>query len=193
MSRFYHVKRHAIGHEDLKKNIVILIDEGDVGYHPEWQRSFFNKTIDYLSALFSDHNLQLVFTANAPFITSDLPKSNLVFIEKSDNGSITIHGKENNRSETFGSNVHTLFSDSFYMNGALIGDFAKKKIDAIIKFLNNGNNNSPDPNIKKTIQIIGEPILRRKLESMWIEKFGLDEEYEILKSRMEEILKNKKR
>ncbi|HET6989964.1 MAG TPA: AAA family ATPase [Bacteroidia bacterium] len=192
MSRFYHLKNHAIQHEDLKKNLIIMIDEGDVGYHPEWQRIFFKKTLDFLSSLFAGHNLQLIFTANAPFITSDLPKANVVFIEKKENGSVIIHDKENNKLETFGSNIHTLYSDAFYMNGALIGEFAKNKIDTIIQFLRNDEQKQPNEEYKKTIELIGEPILRRKLQSMWSEKYGPDEEMQMLLKRIEEIKKTKR-
>ncbi|MBK6839265.1 MAG: ATP-binding protein [Bacteroidetes bacterium] len=73
ISRFYHLKHHQIQHEDLKKNMVILIDEWDIYFHPAWQKKFFQITIDYLSKLLKDHNLQFIFTANTPFITSDLP------------------------------------------------------------------------------------------------------------------------
>ena len=191
VSRFYHIKKHEIGKDDLKKNLVILIDEGDAGYHPEWQRKFFKETIEFLSSLFSDHKLQIIFTANAPFLTSDLPKFCITFIEKKSNDDFIVHEKDNNQSETFGSNIHTLFSDSFYMDGALIGAFAKEKIDSIIKYLNQKDITRPDGEYKKTIDLIGEPILRRKLQSMWNEKFGLDEELEQLQKRIEEIKKLK--
>ncbi len=187
VSRFYHLKHHEIGNDNLKKNLIILIDEGDAGYHPEWQRKFFKNTIDFLSKLFSNHQLQIIITANAPFLTSDLPKYCINFIEKTPDGDIIVHDKENNRSQTFASNIHTLFSDSFYMDGALIGEFAKNKIDSIIKYLADGNSTEPDIYYKKTIDLIGEPIIRNKLRGMWNEKFGLGEELELLLSRVNEI------
>lgn len=190
ISRFYHLKHHQIQHEDLKKNMVIMIDEGDIYFHPDWQKKFFKLVIDYLSKLFQDHNLQIIFTANTPFLTSDLPKSNIIFIEKMPDNSIVVHGLENNRKETFGGNIHTLFADSFYMKGALIGDFSKDKINNIIDYLKNKDSQNKDY-YKKVIDIIGEPILKRKLQEMWYEKFGIDEEIETLKKRIEE-LKNKK-
>lgn len=186
ISRFYHLKHHQIQHEDLKKNIVILIDEGDIYFHPAWQKKFFQITIDYLSELLEDHNLQFIFTANTPFLTSDLPKSNVIFIEKKENGTVHVHGTENDRLETFGGNIHTLFADSFYMKGALIGEFAKEKINKIINYLSTKNEEKKD-DYKKTIDIIGEPVLKRKLQQMWFEKFGVDEEIAELERRIEEL------
>jgi len=185
MSRFYHVKNHE--HGDLKKNIVILIDEGDAGYHPEWQRKFFNTTLNFLSNLFSEQSIQLIFAANTPFLSSDLPKSNVLFIDKVERKISIFHGKENNREDTFGANIHTLFSNSFYMNGILIGDFAKKRLDEIVKYLNDKTKVVPNEKYKKIIDIIGEPILKNKLQDMWMEKFGLDEELLRLQQRIAEI------
>lgn len=187
MSRFYHIKHHE--HHTLQRNLVIMIDEGDACYHPEWQRRFFNLTLDYLSRLFAEHSIQLIFTANTPFLSSDLPKSNVLFIEKIGKRTSLYHSKENNRIETFAANIHTLYSDSFYMDGILIGEFAKNKLDKIIKYLNNKKVTKRDEYYLKTIQLIGEPVLRRKLLDMWGEKFGLKEERLRLEERLAEINK----
>ncbi|WP_224996933.1 ATP-binding protein [Cesiribacter sp. SM1] len=186
ISRFYHFKHHQIQHEDHKKNIVILIDEGDIYFHPAWQKEFFLIVIDYLSELLRDHTLQLIFTANTPFLTSDLPKSNVIFIEKLDKRTVYVLSKENNRKNTFGGNIHTLFSDSFYMEGALIGAFAKRRINEIIEYLN-GETKEKREDYKKTIDIIGEPLLRRKLQQMWAQKFGVEEEIAELQKRIDEL------
>lgn len=187
MSRFYHIKHFE--HHDLEKNLVIMIDEGDACYHPEWQRRFFNITLDYLSRLFNEHSIQLIFAANTPFLSSDLPKSNVLFIEKTGKRTSIYHSKDNNRDQTFAANIHTLYSDSFYMDGILIGEFAKHKLDKIIKYLNNKKVRRRNEGYLKTIGLIGEPVLRRKLQDMWSEKFGLNEERLRLQERLDEINK----
>jgi len=192
MSRFYHIKNHEHG-KSRKKNLIILIDEGDAGYHPEWQRKFFNITLNYLSDLFAEYTVQLIFTANTPFLSSDLPKSNVLFIEQMEDKSVIFHNKNNNQAETFAANIHTLFSDSFYMDGILIGEFAKNRLDTIIKYLNNSSVTIPNESYKRTIDLIGEPILKKKLQDMWFEKFGLDEELQQLQRRIDEINQIKKK
>jgi|SRR5690554_3407452 len=185
MSRFYYLI-----HEEsirLKSKLVVLIDEGDVGYHPEWQRQFFKNTIEYLSTLFSDKKIQLIFTSNTPFLTSDLPSSNVLFVEKSKDGKSSFLDKQNHNSNTFAANIHTLFSDSFYMNGMLIGEYAKDKINEIIKYLNNRSEITRNESYKKIIDSIGETVLRKKLQDMWFEKFGLVEKLEILKRQVAEV------
>lgn len=185
MARFYSLIHDKV---ELKNNLCVLIDEGDMGYHPEWQRKFFKETIEFLSKQFKNYNIQLIFTSNTPFITSDLLKSNILFVEKSEKGITQFLSKVNSNENTFAANIHTLFSDSFYMNGVLIGEYAKDKIDnSIIKYLRNPELKIPNENVKKLIENIGEPILRKKLEEMWYEKFGLEEELEMLEKRILEV------
>jgi len=205
-SRFYDFRYHQVHNMTLDQNIIILIDEGDIYFHPEWQKRFFKITIDFLSELFSGHQIQLIYTSNTPFITSDLPKSNIIFIEKNEDKSINVLSQMNDREETFGGNIHTLFSDTFYLKGALMGEFAKVKINTIIDYLNEvksesrkGKSSKKEIEIdqtkkvstKKTIDIIGEPILKKKLQEMWYEVYGIDDEIDVLKERIKELEKKK--
>ncbi len=197
VSRFHHLKRHQIGNDQLEKNLVIMIDEGDIGYHPEWQRKFFKTNLDFLSSLFRDHKIQLIFAANAPFSTSDMPKSNVIFIEKNSASHSIVHKMNNDRQDTFGCNIHELFSDSFYMDGALIGEFAKEKIEDCIKWLNDKKDKTNIDYYKSLITIIGEPIIKVKLSEMLAEKLGEDAELarlriqqEYINKRMKEIVGN---
>ncbi|MBW4888921.1 hypothetical protein KXQ82_04315 [Mucilaginibacter sp. HMF5004] len=187
MSRFVHLKRHQIGSDQLRKSLVILIDEGDAGFHPEWQKQFFKHSLDFLSSLFKDHQIHLIYTANAPFLTSDLTKPHVIFLNKTSRTETNILEKENNRLPTFGANIHQLFLDSFYVEGAIIGDFAKLKIDSIIRYLNDKRIKIPDEKIRKTIAQIGEPIIRIKLQVMWKEKFQETEEIAVLLARVAEL------
>lgn len=185
MSRFY-----SLVHEEsvrMQNRLIILIDEGDAGYHPEWQRMFFKNTIRFLSSLFHNHSIQLIFTSNTPFLTSDLPKPNILFVQKTEEGTPFFLDKQNHNSNTFAANIHTLFSDSFYMDGMLIGEYAKDKINDIIKYLNDEPVTTNNDNYKKIIDSIGEPLLRKKLQDMWFEKFGLQEKLEVLRKQIAEV------
>ncbi len=191
MSRFFYVRHHKS--LDLSRNLVILIDEGDIGYHPEWQRRFLDVTLTFLSELFAGHKMQLIITANTPFLSSDLPKAHVLFIEWIDKHLSIFHSRDNNRDSPFAANIHTLLSNSFYMDGVLMGEYAKKRINSIIEYIKAplAPGSQPDIDYKKTIDIIGEPVLRKKLQDMWFEAFGLDEELRILENRIAEIKKQK--
>lgn len=192
MSRFYHEKHYAIGRKDLKSKLFIMIDEGDAGFHPDWQKLFFDHSLTFLSKLFKGTDLQLVYTSNSPYIVSDLTKNHITFIENNENG-VQILDKENNHLETFGQNIHTLLSDSFFLQGGLIGEFAKKKINEAIETIKTADKKKY--NTGKLIQQIGEPVIRRKLTSMYESEFlvpiDIDAEIEETEARLKELKKLK--
>jgi hypothetical protein len=194
-SRFHYEKNVAIGHDDLK-DVVILIDEGDSGFHPEWQKEFFNSSLNFLAKLFEGHNAQIIYTANAPYIVSDLTKNHITFIDKKGDDLI-IYDKDNDKEHTFGQNIHTLLSDSFFMNEGLIGDFAKNKINKIIEYcerVENSHNREMllaeyyTNNYRKIQQQIGEPYLKEIIgnhlkeaeKQLGIKKDGLENELNLL-------------
>lgn len=193
-ARIFHIKNHQ--DNPPKHGVTFLIDEGDAGYHPEWQRTFFKDTVAFMGQVFAGQQIQLIFTSNTPFLTSDLTNPHIIFIEKDEStNKITIHSDDNTRENTFGANIYELYSNSFYMKGVLMGEFAKDRINDIIKYLNLPGVTEKNDEYFKTIQLIGEPILKQKLQQMWIEKFSDDEEQLLLK-RISEIRdqrdKNKK-
>lgn len=181
------------------KHCTVIIDEGETFYHPQWQKQFVKKVTDFVSMLFAGREVQLIFASNSPFIASDIPTSNLVFIKRSDDGKCEVE-KKVRQENTFAANIHTLLTDSFFLQGGLMGDFAKQKVNELIEYLNTPYK---DPkrkldreqaartkaDMKKLIQLIGEPVIRHKMEVMWSDKFGLEEEVELLKKRLEEAQK----
>lgn len=63
---------------------------------------------------------------------------------------------------TFGSNIHTLFRDAFFLNDGTMGAFAERKINEIACSLQ-GNVSAET---KKLIEEIGDDIIRNKLRQM---------------------------
>lgn len=157
-SRFYAIKDGV-----TNRTLWIMIDEGELYFHPEWQKEYVHRIIDFLPKIFPSTKIQLFLSSHSPFVACDLPKSNIIFLHnEAANGSGELDIKE-----TFGSNIHTLFTSSFFLTG-LLGDFAKTKIDAAIKYLNDKPQKefSNDDEIQKLIRIIGEPILRNQMQKM---------------------------
>ncbi len=151
-----------------KENILILIDEGELGMHPQWQKQYLKSLIDVLPKIFEGKQLQIILTSHSPFLVSDLPNENIIFLEKDEKtGNCVVKNSLNDMKHTFGANIHTLLTDSFFMKGGLMGDFAKKKINEVIKFLNNEESEITDIEIaQKYIRAIGEPIIRNQLQKM---------------------------
>lgn len=209
-SRFYNLKSF-----ELKKNLIILLDEIEHSLHPEWQRNLLDNLIGYLPNVFTEsESIQIVLATNVPFLIADIPTRNVVYLEKKkneenkknkENKEAKIEAKTNEDTneeldnkkkfinQTFAANVHSLLMNNFFMQSTL-GKFSERRIRDIIDIL---KLKSKDENISKdedtlkdelvkdgrhyspreistTIQTIGEPIIRNKLESMYAEKFGQD-------------------
>ena len=109
-----------------KKEFIFILDEPDNTLHPNWQKNFINKMIEIIERL--EKKVHLVITSHSPFILSDLPKENVIFLEKGKQ----VYPFENG--QTFGANIHTLLSHGFFMKDGLMGEFAKDKIKSIIKY-----------------------------------------------------------
>ncbi|MEK4729587.1 AAA family ATPase [Bacillus sp. FSL K6-1218] len=189
-SRFYSV---AIEINNLAdKNILILIDEGELYFHPQWQKSLLKDLLDFFKTIYHK-DIQVILTSNSPFIVSDLPKHNIVFIGKKAGGNSMIDALVNKK-QTFAANIHTLLSDSFFLEGELIGDFAKEKINWLINILSGDIENirRNEKKIRKLINLIGEPIIKNKLMSMLedqlkINLIHVDNEIDNLKKRIMQL------
>jgi ABC-type multidrug transport system ATPase subunit len=140
-------------------NILLLLDEIDSFYHPDWSKELINNLIQIIS---KKNKVHVIITSHSPFILSDLPKENIIFLEKGKQVYPFDDGKQ-----TFGANIHTLLSHGFFMKDGLMGEFAKDKIDTAIKYLNQKVLTPIELDYcENIISIIGEPIIKRQLQKM---------------------------
>jgi predicted ATPase len=160
MSNLYYAK---INLNPMISNLFLLLDEPESSFHPEWQRQFMSNLIAFVKEVFTDINVQIILTSHSPIIVSDFPKNNIIFldIDKEENCKVI---KSITQDNTFGSNIHTLYKNSFFLNGLPIGEFAKVKIDRLFKELQAG---IVSDKIYKEIQLIGEPLLKNQLVKMY--------------------------
>lgn len=173
--------------EYFGNNIIIFLDEPMNYLHPKWQKNLIRNLINFLRANFQNINFHLILTTHSPFILSDIPKENVIFLEKYNEEDEEVKNenqKEGNcknvtkdiNIETFGANIHTLLSHGFFMENGLMGEFAKGKIEAIKEFYEMVKYLEPkNPKYKRILKvlylykikkfkhiqsIIGEPFLK---------------------------------
>ena len=131
--------------------------------------------------------IYIIFATHSPFLLSDIPKQNVIFLDryKKDDievktgnqkfGNCKVLNGLKEKKQTFGANIHTLLSDSFFMENGLMGEFAKNKIQEIMDFLNDKKTieeiSTKEGQIKQVILSIGEPFLKQKLLEMYYRKF----------------------
>jgi len=163
-------------YEDIAiKNIFIFLDEFEIGLHPKWQKQTINYIVDFLKEI-TNINFHLILTTHSPFLLSDIPKQNIIFLDKDEDGNCIVVDGLKDKKQTFGANIHTLLSDSFFMEDGLMGEFAKGKImqiqrfhKKVIKYKDKEKvkkayvcfYNKKEKEFKQTQSIIGEPFLQK--------------------------------
>lgn len=173
----------------VKGNYVILLDEPDIFMHPEWQRKMINSLCIFFNEVLKldkETKIHLVISSHSPFIASDLPKENIIMLDKSEDGKCILKDK---KTDTFGANIFNLYKEAFFVESSF-GEFAKDKIQDITMELSDKNkeiSQARKEEIWETIQMIGENLVRKKLENMYYEYFETKKE----KSELDRLIEEK--
>lgn len=183
----------------IYSNFNLILDEIELYYHPEQQKNFVKDLLEYIQKIdFKDLykefvlNTNILFITHSPFILSDIPKQNVLFLEVNQIGKSEV--KDFSKMNTFGANIHDLLADSFFISDGLIGDFAKGKIRETIKFLKNEESKvKSKEECKKIIELIDEPFMREKLLEMYYEAFDEEKLKEKELKLLEELAKKHNR
>ena len=172
----YHLKNLDTVVDDSKSvhyNIVnIVLEEVELYFHPEYQRQFIQKLIHYLiQGNFTRIDyFNIVIATHSPFILSDIPKENIMFLEEGEQKDIDI--------DTFGANIHDLLRHSFFLRTGLMGDFSKDRINKIINDIEkDGQSEEEKDRLYKTIQLIGDNFIKEKIENRFLLRFYDDNKY----------------
>ena len=105
---------------------LIFIDEGEIYYHPEWQRRYVKLLLELVNG--QDKKVQIVITTNSPFMISDILSEDITYLSDDE-------AKEKDRERkaecTLGQNIHKLLRDNFFMKYT-IGEYARDIIENLI-------------------------------------------------------------
>lgn len=160
----------------LPNMIYILIDEGELGFHLQWQKDYVQNLVKNIPQILSFDNqqidYQIIFTTHSPMSLSDIPNDRILYIQ---NGLVI-----DERMKSFGANISDLITHSFFIKNGLVGSFAIDKINETIKWLNEGSKENAGYH-KLLVQNIDEPLVNRKLTEMYIKKMGNEDSKEIIR------------
>lgn len=168
----YHIRNLMSVDEKMIKyhNINMVFDEVEICFHPEYQRQFISRLLAMLKALCRfkqemDYNFNVVILTHSPFILSDLPSSNVLYLEEGKVVEI--------KSETFAQNISDLLNQNFFLD-YFVGEYSKNQINFLIDCLLDAKNlNEKEKNkINKFINVIGDEFLRKSLEKKYKEVYG---------------------
>jgi len=180
-----------------QNHFIILLDEPDTSYHPQWKKQFLNNFFKFLEQNFPKKLFQIIFTTHSPYLISDLPRENVKLIMKGESGPEIVSNK---KIKTFGANIHELLAESFFLENGTIGDFAFKTLESLIEYLKSEEEKTEDWEEEKAESIIdevGDMLIKCKLEDLFNEKFNhlpdIEEEEALLEARLKELRALKKR
>ncbi|SDF77662.1 AAA ATPase domain-containing protein [Pedobacter terrae] len=183
-SRLHEIKRAV-----KDKPLMLLIDEGELYFHPQWQKFFLTWLLDCVKIMFAKNQVQIILTTHSPFIVSDLPKQNLVFLRKDDSGNCGLPSDEI-QTETLGANIHELFTNSFFLQDGLMGEHAREYIQGLIKEIKKTRKITREKYhkvYKNKVNLIGEQFLKTKILELVASKADFNLIDEIIESRSTEL------
>lgn len=143
--------------------VNIIFDEVELYFHPDLQRKFINELRNSISNLYLNGTagvsaINILFLTHSPFILSDIPSSNVLLLDRNEEGVTVI---KENESETFAANINDLLADNFFLDETLIGAFAEKKIEKLIEKISKGDYDKNKD--EKLVELIGDPYLKASI------------------------------
>lgn len=134
-------RSHPIPSEFYKENnyspieykyVNAIFDEVELYFHPDMQRTFIFNLLHGLKQIPFRRigSLQIMLVTHSPFILSDIPKQNILFLDKQG------HRVESNCMHTFGANIHSMLRHSFFLNQGSMGQYAKHLVKEAIDKVN---------------------------------------------------------
>lgn len=149
-------------------NVNIILEEIELYFHPEYQRKIVKILIEKLNSLILNNikRVNITFVTHSPFILSDIPLCNVLFIR---DGKVSTKMMQEN---TFGANIHGLLKNGFFLPSLPMGEFAYEKINYLFYKLNRFELNNNDKTQKEwfysNIMRVGEPYLREELMKLYM-------------------------
>lgn len=173
---YYHIKNIASIKENGKRvvgyhHINLIFDEAELYYHPEYQRQYITRLLENLAMCNINRtnirSINIIIITHSPFILSDLPKSNILFLRKSE------EDKDDVGKETLGANIYDLLKSGFFLEYA-IGDLVQKKLQDILNvYYENDSEKRKEKFMRKkdeykyTIGHLGEDYLKRSFQNLY--------------------------
>ena len=93
--------------------INVILEEIELYFHPDYQRTFINSLLKGITKLNLENirGINLIFVTHSPFILSDIPNSNIMYLYTNEKGqSVNVEDKK----KSFASNIHHLLGAVSY-------------------------------------------------------------------------------
>lgn len=132
------------------ENLLLIMDEPDLNFHPEWSRLFVYKLI-LLIEKYKNKKVQIIITSHSPFLMTDIPRQNIFLLKEVDGRKIV------SRTDiSFAANLYDLVSASFFLKYP-IGEFARRKLKTL------SNEKIPNSKDQQILNVLDDPFLKELL------------------------------
>lgn len=172
---------------DSKK--LILLDEAEIGFHPDWQRKYINLLIQFLQTMVlvkPGEDFQVVISTHSPILLSDIPNDCVNYLFKDAQG---VAKSLDYKVETFATNVFEQYKNSFFMGDGLVGEYARKKLLEIQKGIEDGQVTAE---MKRVLAMVGDSRVREYLEQQ-IAQQNIDSEISFYEEKLKKLREEKER
>lgn len=151
--------------QPIYRNYNVVLDEVEICFHPEYQRTFLKDFIFLIhrSGIVDRCGINILLTTHSPFILSDIPQSNILYLE---NGTCMY---PNTYKNPFAANVNDILYQDFFMKNGFMGALAQQKIKKLINFLSTYYSDNREVNMEiseNLIDLVGDPLLKSRLISL---------------------------
>ena len=157
------------------RNIHLILDEVEICFHPEYQRTFVSKLLQLLTRLqlntdwYEGCHISIWIVTHSPFILSDIPQRCILYMKdghQESGGSFV---------NPFGANINDILKQSFFLEHGFMGEFVRCSSISLCHYLGAKVDAFRDiPSMYKNItwtaekasafiEEIGEPMLRSQL------------------------------
>lgn len=172
-------------------NANLVLDEVELCFHPELQRKFVDYLIRILESipLRKKWNFNILLATHSPFILSDIPKSNILYLKEGHTEQVKLN--------PFGGNICDTLRNSFFLHNGFHGEYVKRKINSLIDFLSvenqeEGSSEWNDKTAKAFIDAVGDDMIRMQLNALYGSKYGGNSYIRFLEEELKKVKKNRR-
>lgn len=111
------------------RHINLILDEAEICFHPEYQRLFISRLLYLIKSLHLNYYcaFNIIIATHSPFILSDIPRSNILYLDKG------VSQPQEKFVKPLAANVSDILYQSFFLKNGFIGEWARKKINELLK------------------------------------------------------------
>ena len=164
------------------KNMLVILDETELCFHPDYQRTFIHKLLLTIKRLRFNEVMcfHILMTTHSPFILSDIPTTNILYL----NDGKRVNAVQAGFINPFCANINDILCQSFFLSkDGFIGERARKIVMSLFRFLSEDNDSVGEniddcelltwtkENSQFTIANIGEPLIKNTLQTLYNRKF----------------------